>query len=214
VKILLADSQPLLRDALSALLGRLDGEAAIQFASNASELSQSLADQPAPDLVLLASPLRGVATDLAISEIRESWPDTPLVVLCDTENKQDFMSIFAQGVRGCIPRNTDPEIILRAIQLILVGGTYIPPDVLELQGAPLARAGGTSGLTGRQQEVLVLLSTGLSNRQISEELGVTEGTVKLHVHAILKFLGVSNRTEAALAAMDSGLVPRFPTSRR
>jgi DNA-binding NarL/FixJ family response regulator len=133
-----------------------------------------------------------------------------VIVFADFEDPAGFLECFEHGVRGCIARSTGPEIFLAAVRLVLAGGTYVPPEVL----AALRRSAAANprhtrpSLTRRQMAVLSLLTRGMSNRQISVELGVTEGTVKLHVHSILKALNVSNRTEAALVAIETALVPR------
>jgi DNA-binding NarL/FixJ family response regulator len=110
-------------------------------------------------------------------------------------------AMLALGVSGFIPKTEPPAVIASAVRLILAGGVYVPPRLMT-GGAPPANVNGApaSGLTGRQTDVVRLLARGLSNKAIARELGVSEGTVKVHLLAVFRALDVRNRTAAVLAA--------------
>jgi DNA-binding NarL/FixJ family response regulator len=125
----------------------------------------------------------------------------------------------AEGVGGVLPRDADGDIVLAAARLVLAGGRYLPPEVFtptsaDLKNGNSSRDDDAFGLTPRQRNVLGLVAQGLSNKQVAYELSITEGTVKLHVNAILKTLGVSNRTSAALLARERPEIAQGPADDR
>jgi DNA-binding NarL/FixJ family response regulator len=125
-------------------------------------------------------------------------PSVPLVVVSADESPGTVGALVAIGVSGFIPKSEPAHVIREAVRLILAGGTYVPLRYLgaTLPGAPPAHA----GLTERQIEVLRLLARGQPNKEIARALGITEGTVKVHLLSVFRVLGVRNRTEAVLAA--------------
>ncbi|MFM2446655.1 MAG: hypothetical protein RI936_1102, partial [Pseudomonadota bacterium] len=120
-----------------------------------------------------------------------------LVVLSADENPSVVRELVSLGVAGYIPKSHRTEVILQAVRLVLAGGTYAPLRLME-GGTPPCERNGT--LTPRQKAVLECLARGLPNKLIARELGLTEGTVKVHLMAIFRALDVRNRTEAVLAA--------------
>lgn len=147
-----------------------------------------------------------------IEALRQAVPDAPLVIMSDREDAGDIITAFRLGVRGYIPTSTSPAVALQALTFILNGGQFFPPAAL-LQGGwrssqPMAassrerKAGegaeSENGLTARQFEVLKLLRLGRPNKVIARELNMCEATVKVHVRQIMRRLGASNRTQAAL----------------
>ena len=117
------------------------------------------------------------------------------------------------GAAGYIPKSAGMGVMLSALRLVLAGGIYVPPNLLHTQAAPdpasvteAAAALSPDGLTGRQREVLRLLGEGKANKEIARELDLSENTVKIHVAAVLKALGVNNRTKAAMVARRLGMV--------
>jgi DNA-binding NarL/FixJ family response regulator len=115
-------------------------------------------------------------------------------------------SSIALGARGFFPKSAAPELLLQAIRLVQAGGVYVPVGVLAdfQDGLPPAKAG-TTGLTPRQHDVLQALLRGLPNKLIARELGLTDGTVKIHIAAILRALQARNRTEAVVRARALGV---------
>ena len=120
--------------------------------------------------------------------------------------------MLATGVSGFIPKTESRDVVLQAIRLVQAGGVYVPPRVLFDHGgaapAPSVHGsnGGDAALTPRQLDVLGCLLQGRPNKLIARDLGLTEGTVKIHIAAILRSLGASNRTEAVVRARELGLL--------
>lgn len=119
------------------------------------------------------------------------------------------------GAAGYIPKSAGIEVMLSALRLVLVGGIYVPPDLLRKAAPPgitevvdAAAELSPDSLTSRQQEVLRLLGEGKSNKEIARQLDLSENTVKIHVTAVLKALGVNNRTKAAVVARQFRIVPQ------
>ena len=123
---------------------------------------------------------------------------------------RNIRKVLESGVCGYIPKRSDPKILNSALQLVLDGGTYIPPALIESGGTAQANGNGAKPkgktLTNRQAQVLDLVAQGLSNKQIAYEMGVSEATVKLHINALLRSIGVTNRTQAVVTAQKMGLI--------
>jgi DNA-binding NarL/FixJ family response regulator len=150
-----------------------------------------------------------------VAKLRADAPALPVIVLSGSEDVDLMRSLIDLGVLGFIPKAYSPEVMLSAIRLVLAGGIYIPPLLLanaQAQGwqpepvhAPSADAGRSidglrSLLTERQIDVMRLLSQGKPNKLIARDLGISEGTVKIHLAAIFRALNVRNRVEAVVAS--------------
>ena len=152
-----------------------------------------------------------------LAELRERYATTAVVVLSGSHDRNKIKLAFDLGAVGFIPKTTDREVMLNALQLMFSGGTYIPKEILAAKchrlDGPRAATGYRSssnylpilGLTERQLEVLGLMMQGKSNKVISHMLNMAEPTVKNHVTAILKALKVTNRTEAVIKVGRMGL---------
>jgi len=144
-------------------------------------------------------------------------PAPPVIVLSDCEEAEEVVAAFSEGVQGYIPTSLAPSLVLHAIRIVLAGGTFFPADALvrarrllrpEIECAPR-----TDHVTikhreqwpPRQLEVLHLLVQGKANKEIAQILGIEEGTVKVHLRQIMRKLGVTNRTQAAIAARQLGI---------
>ena len=154
-------------------------------------------------------------TELAgIRALRDAAPAVPIIVVSGFESRANLERCLEAGAQGFLPKSSQPSAMLNAIRVVLSGEIYVPPSLFSSAtkpaGAALARHDDNRSwrethpniqtLTYRQLEVLALVGQGFSNRDIAEQLNISEGTVKVHVGAILKTLGVSNRTRAALLA--------------
>ncbi len=144
--------------------------------------------------------------------VRRAAMACKLVAFCDCADRDGARQCLSEGADGIIPRDADRGIVLAATRLVLAGGRYLPPEIFapdrdSLDLDPLVDGVAKYPLTPRQRTVLGLVARGLSNKQIAHELSIAEGTVKLHVNAILKALGVSNRTAAALLARERLEIP-------
>lgn len=220
VKILIVDDHPLIREALRHVLTVLDAGISLIEAQNFAETLAAAGENPDLDLILFDLGLPDVDGIDALAELRKRHPGTPVVVLSATEQPATVTRAIDAGAMGYIPKTTSSQLLLNALRLVLAGGVYLPVEVLhQHEGAPEpalrlaaeASRGGNMllpqeiGLTARQAGVLALLVQGKSNKLIARGLGLAEGTVKIHVTAILKALNVSNRTQAVIAVGKLGL---------
>ena len=218
--ILIADDHSLVRDGLRFALTELPVQAEVIEASNAADVRQAIIDHPAINLVILDLHMPG-ANDLELlKSICNTYPDIPVVVLSAHEDQRTMQRAIEHGAAGFIPKSGANSVLLSALQLVLSGGVYIPSAILtgtspQDAGAPpdigsnggqANRAVAHGAFTGRQLDVLELLAAGHSNKVIARELGVSEHTVKIHLTAIFRTLGVHNRTEAAIACREMGLI--------
>ena len=210
MKLLIIDDHPVLRDGLASLLKQAGPETVIVEAPDAREgirLAEGLADL---DLVILDLTMPGMPGFEALSELGLKRPDLPVIVLSSSEDPRDVRKALAAGALGYVPKSASKHVLLSAIRLVLNGDLYIPPLVLEQiprDGTPdIAESGHPGVLTARQVEVLTLISEGKPNKVIATKLALSEKTVKVHITAIFKALNVVNRTQAAAAARDSGII--------
>ena len=205
LKILIADDHELFLDGLRLVLSDLDSEIAVDTASNHHELQQKADGKTAYDLILTDLAMPGMPWHESLRRLKENNPDTPIVVLSAVTEPENVLQAVDIGASGFIPKTSSNKIILSALHLILAGGLYLPSELLSLQNKPEDTAA-KGPLTPRQLDVLRLMGQGKPNKIIARELDLSEGTVKLHVTAILKALNVINRTGAVIAGRNLGLI--------
>jgi DNA-binding NarL/FixJ family response regulator len=220
MKILIADDHRLVIEAVKAKLSELEPGIEFVLAMSVDELLAGANDDL--DLALIDLNMPGADGQAHIDEIRRRHPAVPVIVLSGYEDPAIMRSALERGVLGFIPKAYSPEVMLSAVRLVLAGGVYVPPMMLtalppgivagvttQASAEALTRSGGggtqtlehlRSVLTERQVEVLQLLSQGKPNKLIGRSLGISEGTVKIHLAAIFRALNVRNRTEAVVAA--------------
>ena len=214
MKILVVDDHPLMREAVQSVVARLEPGATVLAAADSERGFAIAAAEPDLDLVLLDLNIPGLAGIPALKAWRRRHPGLPIVVLSSADDRPTVLAAIAAGAAGFIPKSSPNEVLLGALQLVLAGGKYLPPEALAPVPGPGARAARaaesarpleTLGLTDRQAQVLRLLAAGKSNKLISRELDLAERTVKAHISAVFRVLGVTTRTQAALAAAKLGL---------
>ena len=201
MKILVIDDHPLIQEALKHVLTELDAALDLVQAEDASDAHAALFSAPDTELIVLDLTLpRGDGFEL-LSELRRDWPGIPLLVLSATHDRATVERALDLGAMGFIPKTANTRVLIDALRLVLSGGVFVPPDCPGTGSArPRAAARAQDlGLTLRQSDVLRLLVQGKPNKLICRELDVAEGTVKIHVTAILKALNVTNRTQAVIA---------------
>jgi DNA-binding NarL/FixJ family response regulator len=204
-QIIVADDHPLFREALKAAVGRLEAATRFVEADSVASLLVALQSEPDADLLLLDLNMPGAQGFNALVHVRGSRPDLPVVVVSADDDAETIAGALRYGAQGFIPKSTEAGQIGRAIEAVLAGEIHTPPGYL----APRAAAGADEDLriarrvgelTPQQFRVLGMLCSGLLNKQVAYELDVSEATVKAHVTAILRKLGVATRTQAVLAA--------------
>ena len=215
---IICDHEPLLAAGLETLIRELDPTATVTVVQDLQELMGLPAEAPAPHLILMAAAQLGGHDDPKVRALRQRFAMAPVILVASRCSRADAERFINYGAAGVILRSDTPQLIRSAAQLVLNGGVFLPPSVVgarrrdqaERSGAvpqspPLPEPAARLPLTRRQIMVLSLMGRGWSNKRIARELGVSEGTVKVHVNAILRALQVSNRTQAALEAARSGL---------
>ena len=215
MKILVVDDHPLILEALRATLTQLDREVSLFDARDAVEARRLAMAHDDADLMLLDLALPGADGFDLLGALREAHPSVPVVVLSGSDRREDVMRAIDLGAMGYIPKTASPDMMLSAIRLVLSGGVYVPTMALGSSPAgvstPTRRASDQRltprdlGLTDRQAQVLALLLHGKPNKLICRELDLAEGTVKIHVAAILRALNVHTRTQAVIEASRLGL---------
>lgn len=211
MKILLVDDHALFRDGMRYVLRKLDEHAEIMDAGNFSDGLDLARDNPDLDLVLLDLNMPGSDGAASVKLFHTRHPDVPLVVVSGTDQRDDIERVMGSGAMGFISKMSSGQDMLHALRLVLDGGIYLPPQLLQQalgQVREDKRTWRTNefGLTVRQMEVLQHLANGLSNKDIALAIGLAEGTVKIHVAAIFQALRVNKRIEAVQAAQRMGLL--------
>jgi two-component system nitrate/nitrite response regulator NarL len=211
MKLLIVDDHAILREGLVALLRQFEQGADVLQASDAAEGLRLAEAHPDLNAVFLDLNMPDQSGMELIPVFAKRCPQVPVIVLSSSEDPRDVSLALKSGAFGYVPKSASPRNILSALRLVLSGEVYVPPLMLEL-ARPLAGEAGqaiseSSGrLTERQTEVLRQLCRGLSNKEISRALDLSEKTTKSHITAIFKALGVVNRTQAASAARRAGIV--------
>lgn len=206
MKVLLADDHPLFREGVKPVLHKLDPRLQIIEAIDYPSAFSAMHQAGEVDLALIDLHMPGMSGVEGVIRFRSAFPDIPLAVLSASELAEDIHRLLAAGALGYITKSSPSEVILGALRLVLAGGVYIPPSLLNhANGGVEHDPTRPAPLTSRQVEVLRELVKGQSNKQIATVLNVTEGTVKIHLAAIFRILKVNNRTEAVLVAQKMGL---------
>jgi len=192
--VLVIDDQAGTQDAVTAILSSAFGGLGIRFAPNveaALELRQVISEQ---ELVLLEPALRGRFGMEVLTRLRTLFPAAPVVVRSSNASRAAICAAFHAGVLGYFPKTMATQLAIAGLQFVAAGGIFVPPEVLGEAGTLERLSNQTKqALTASQTKVLRLLLTGRRNREIASELKITEGTVKQHVHALYRALGVTSR---------------------
>jgi DNA-binding NarL/FixJ family response regulator len=213
--VLIADDHPLFRDALQrAVLAALP-DANVFTADSADALLALIELHPEADLLMLDLHMPGARGYSALAHIRGQYPGLPTIVVSGHEEAHVAKRALAHGASAYIPKSAPVEQIVEAIGTVLDGDVWLPHHLLgggvELRPDEADVAARVASLTPQQFRVLNMIAEGLLNKQIAYDLGVSEATVKAHMTAIMRKLGVSNRTQVALAAshlaVDQGGMP-------
>ena len=214
LRVTIVDDHTLFREGLQSLLER-----------HGLEVADSAGDGPAgvaavarerPDVVLLDLRLPGMSGLEALRRLRATKNCPPVVMLTTSDHERDLLEALRAGAAGYLLKDMEPDALVAALRSIVDGETMVAPALapalaraVQGRAAPspegLGQAGPFEALTPREREVLGLLAEGRSNRGIAEGLGISEGTVKAHVKAILRKLGAESRVAAAVLAVERGL---------
>lgn len=211
MKILIADDHALFRDGLSMHLEQIAPRAVISQAGNFSQAVKILEAEPQIDLIIIDLDMPDMKWEEGLAQLKAKAPGARFIVISASEDNRNIKKALELGISGYIPKRSETKVLTSALKLILDGGTYLPPSILEHANAGLfgdSNEGKTKGktLTPRQSEVLSYVAEGMSNKQIAYKMGVSEATVKLHINALLRAVGATNRTQAVIIAQKMGLI--------
>ncbi|NDF70994.1 MAG: DNA-binding response regulator [Betaproteobacteria bacterium] len=196
MRILVADDHPLYRDAISRLLLELDPDAEVASAESLEAVRAALASDSPTDLLLIDLRMPGSEGFPSIAALHRDHPGVPIFVVSGSDSPLDPTRARSAGALGFLSKSATPET-MRLTLAALLDGSWEP---LALQTEPSIR------LTPRQLDVLQGMAAGQPNKRIALNLGLVEGTVKLHVAAVLDALGAANRTQAVIRAQELGLI--------
>jgi DNA-binding NarL/FixJ family response regulator len=206
IKALIADDHELFRSGLKQLLVDVLRAEDVREAETLDQALEMLTNEGAGDLILVDLRMPGMSGVEALSALRDGFPDAKVAVVSAWEDRGDILAALGAGVHGYIPKSLPSAEIAAAIRSILDGRIFVPPSVGRRESgrsdAPApssANAGNAFGqdkLTSRQKEVLTELLKGQASKEIARTLDIAEGTVKIHLAAIYRALGVRTRAEA------------------
>lgn len=205
MKILIADDHALFRDGLRLNLNNLLPNAEILDAASFGQTFDILKNNQNLDLALVDLDMPEINWETGIKTIKEIAPELRIGVISASEDVHNIKKALTLGVCCYLPKNINTKVLNSALELVLNGGTYFPPSLLNQAANSMSLANGKK-LTNRQFEVLRYLAQGLSNKQIAYQMSVSEATVKLHINALLRAVGATNRTQAVIKAQKMGVI--------
>ncbi|NNM70230.1 MAG: response regulator transcription factor [Gallionella sp.] len=216
MKILLVDDHSLFREGMRYVLQQLPDVGEIFEAGNYPDGLKQAELHPELDLALMDLNMPGSEGAISIKFFHQRFPHIPVVVVSGEDGRDKMEKVMSYGAMGFVCKSATAPVMLSALNLVLAGGVYVPPQMLEQQGvlesSPPERMDKRSlntneyGLTPRQMQVLGHLAEGLSNKQIARAVDLAEGTVKIHVAAVYQVLRVNSRMEAVRVAEQLGLI--------
>lgn len=213
MKLLLVDDHGLFRGGLRLLLGSMQRDLEILEADSCQDALALMREHQNIELCLIDLSLRGENGMQVIQLLKEINPAVITVIVSGDERPATIRAALEAGAMGYVPKTVSPEIMVQALQLVLVGGIYLPPSLLQAAPEELesgmetgsADNGTVIELTERQVQVLQCLLRGWPNKLICRDLNISDNTLKGHLGAIYRSLNVSNRTQAVIEAGKRGL---------
>lgn len=227
MNVLIIDDHALFRQGLAMVLSDLYSDIEITEAGSANLAIELCTSSNAFDIVLLDLAMEGMSGLEVLHLLGEILPDVPIVIVSASENPADIRAAFQAGAKGYMLKTSSVQVLKPALQLVLSGERYIPQVTLEIEEDILVPASSSGGrgaassdgsqrfangdlmvktLTARQEEVLVQMARGQSNKEIARNLGMLEGTAKVHVKTIFQKFDVNNRTMAVVVGVRLGYI--------
>jgi DNA-binding NarL/FixJ family response regulator len=230
MKFLVADDHELIRQGVKGMLRGFDPDAQFDEADSWETLATAARPDANHDLAIVDLHMPGMSGATSLETLLKANPALPVVVLSAEESPDEMRAVLAAGALGFVPKRQPASVMLKAIELVLSGGAYVPMEALSLLGSRETQAAGCAGgasaaqtephaepltepltqgpslqphqqhllenLSPRQQDIMRLVHRGWTNKMIARDLGVAEGTVKVHLSVIFRALGVHNRSTA------------------
>ncbi|HSG10727.1 MAG TPA: response regulator [Gammaproteobacteria bacterium] len=210
LNILLVDDHTLFREGLEGLLSRRNIN--ILAAVGSGQEGLRLAAELKPDVVLLDMRMPEMDGMEVLRKLRKNGFKNPVAMLTTSSDERDLVESLRSGAQGYLLKDMEPDQLVLALRDIVAGKTVVAPDLAPVlarvvQGDSIdpIKESPFAKLTPRENEILSLLAEGQSNKVIARNLGISDGTVKLHVKSILRKLGVHSRVEAAVIAVEQGM---------
>lgn len=213
LKLLVVEDHALVREGLVRMLGQVESEIEVLEAPDFESALTVLDGEDEFDLILLDLALPGIDGFAGLDILRRRYPAVPVVVVSAFDDTPTITRVLNLGASGFIPKAFSGEALLAAVREVLDGNIFRPlgqpgarlDDATPVPPAKVSVRPDEIGLTDRQGQVLGLMVRGLSNRDIADQLGLSEGTVKIHATAVFKALGVNSRTQALVAVARYGI---------
>ena len=214
IRILIVDDHTLLRSGIKLALQRHEGFEVVGEAGDGLE-GIKRAKQLKPDVVLLDLHMPGTSGLEALRVMTEDVPDTQVVMLTVSEDAEDLLETLRTGARGYLLKNIDTEFLLESIQRAARGESVMSPQIAHkladsLRVPPKDNVAvvdvNPGKLSPREREIIVMLARGASNKEIAHVLSLSESTIKIHVQGILRKLNIAKRVQAAVYAVEHGLI--------
>jgi len=201
ISVMVVDDHPLIRVGIAAIVNARADMTVVAQAGTGEEALE-LFRRNKPDVTLMDLRLPGIGGVEAIAAMRTTRPDARFIVVTTYDGDEDIHRALEAGAQGYIIKGMPYQTLVEAIHRVHLGKRFLPPPVANA----LASRMPDSDLSPREKEVLLLLVAGRSNKEIAQTLDITEATVKSHVSTILMRLGVDDRTQAVVTALQRGLV--------
>jgi DNA-binding NarL/FixJ family response regulator len=209
-RALVVDDHPLMAGAVFTAVSAMRIFEHIDQGRSFEDAMELLAKEPQCGLVILDLHLKDSNARENLVAMRERHPDVPVLIFSGDETLESISMAFECHARGYVTKSSPMSVLKAAIQLVIGGSCYVPPEAVSILGAmPPARESSEVDalrLSGRQDQVLRLLLQGMPNKVIAARLSMAEGTVKAHLNTVFRVMGVRTRVEAILRARDLGLV--------
>ena len=214
MKALIVDDHQMVREILSRYFAEID--VSVIEAEDFVSAFAAITRQPEFDLILLDIRMPGVDGFTTLATLRRLFPALRIAILSGSVDVMDMRRAAENGAVGYLPKSMDRQPLVNALRLLISGEKFFPTNVFEatekpayLQELPAwsSKGFGTIELTSRQKAVLNEVAKGMSNREIGKALGISEITVKIHVHSICQKLAVRNRMQAVQRGRSLGLLP-------
>ena len=202
IRVLIVEDHNVVRQGLAALLNVVDGLTVVGEAADGLDAIDAF-HKHQPDVMLIDLRMPRMGGVEVIQRIRSETPQARFIVLTTYDGDEDIYRALKAGARAYLLKGMTREDLVTTIRAVHAGKSHIPPAIAER----LAERMGTEELTPREFDVLKEIVNGKSNKEIASELNVSEATVKTHINSLLGKLGVTDRTQAATAAIQRGLVP-------
>ena len=206
MKILLADDHQLFLEGFKLLVAMLDEETEIITVPDASLLRKQIEAHPDTDLMTLDLSMPGLDSSQLLKWMAQQTFLIPVVIVSASEEPRDIQRALDAGASGFIPKTTETQQMLKALQAVLDGNIYVPDEWRRIIKNMQQEQQLFQSLSQRQTSILQLISSGKSNREIAEALHISEHTVKSHLQTIFQILSVSNRMECVRKAEQLGLL--------